>query len=216
MSYQFEFKGLANYQTMIIELINTFTEGPAVGVEIGVREGFTSREIIKNCTINKLYSIDPWIAGYFPDEKHKLDQDHYEALCANANEVLSPYKQSVILRKKAEDAVDDVPNELDFIFIDGDHCSEAVRKDMELWIPKVRAGGLVIGDDWWGRYPDVATEVIRYVNSHDPFIAPFGVGGYDKFGFSQSHCGAPSTPKRPFAINKACSQFNHIWWAIKK
>jgi len=37
---------------------------------------------------------------------------------------------------------------LDFVFIDGDHTFEAVRGDIQLWLPKLRAGGLLIGDDW--------------------------------------------------------------------
>ena len=44
--------------------------------------------------------------------------------------------------------------ELDFVYIDGDHTHEFVKADLETYAPKVRAGGLLAGDDygvegWW-------------------------------------------------------------------
>lgn len=38
-------------------------------------------------------------------------------------------------------------NELDFLFIDGDHSYEGVRKDFEMYSPLVRAGGVVAFHD---------------------------------------------------------------------
>ena len=44
---------------------------------------------------------------------------------------------------------------LDFVFIDGGHEYEFVKEDIEHWLPKVRDGGILAGDDWgsghrWG------------------------------------------------------------------
>ena len=36
-----------------------------------------------------------------------------------------------------------VKEDIDFLFIDGDHSYEGVSRDFELWYPKVRKGGLV-------------------------------------------------------------------------
>jgi predicted O-methyltransferase YrrM len=36
---------------------------------------------------------------------------------------------------------------LDFVFIDADHGYEAVKKDIEAWLPKVKPGGFVSGHD---------------------------------------------------------------------
>lgn len=37
---------------------------------------------------------------------------------------------------------------LDFLFVDGDHSREGVRGDFELWIPKIKKGGLLLVDDY--------------------------------------------------------------------
>lgn len=37
---------------------------------------------------------------------------------------------------------------LDVVWIDADHSYEAVRADIAAWLPKVKAGGVIAGDDW--------------------------------------------------------------------
>lgn len=40
---------------------------------------------------------------------------------------------------------------LDMVFIDGDHSTEAVKRDIALWWPKVKKCGILAGDDYtWG------------------------------------------------------------------
>ena len=36
----------------------------------------------------------------------------------------------------------------DFIFVDGDHSREGVYRDLSLYYPKVRSGGIIAGHDW--------------------------------------------------------------------
>jgi predicted O-methyltransferase YrrM len=36
---------------------------------------------------------------------------------------------------------------IDFLMIDGDHSYEAVKKDIENYLPKMRSGGIIVGDD---------------------------------------------------------------------
>lgn len=44
----------------------------------------------------------------------------------------------------------------DWIYLDADHSYEAIRDDLEAWLPKVKAKGFIAGDDyaveggWWG------------------------------------------------------------------
>ena len=37
---------------------------------------------------------------------------------------------------------------LDFIYIDGVHSRDAVRKDINLYLPKLKKGGIISGDDF--------------------------------------------------------------------
>ena len=39
-------------------------------------------------------------------------------------------------------------NSLDFVYIDANHAYEFVKEDIELWYPKVKSGGYVMGHDY--------------------------------------------------------------------
>jgi len=45
---------------------------------------------------------------------------------------------------------------IDFLYVDADHSYAGVLEDLEAWVPLVRAGGLIAGDDYdHPRYPGV-------------------------------------------------------------
>lgn len=49
---------------------------------------------------------------------------------------------------------------LDFVFIDGDHSYEGVKRDILAWIPKLKIGGILAGDDFSdGDFPGVSAAV---------------------------------------------------------
>ena len=37
---------------------------------------------------------------------------------------------------------------IDFLYVDADHHEDACRRDLDLWVPHVRPGGLIVGDDY--------------------------------------------------------------------
>jgi predicted O-methyltransferase YrrM len=47
---------------------------------------------------------------------------------------------------------------IDFLYVDADHSHGAVLADLAAWVPHVRPGGLIVGDDYdHPRYPGVRT-----------------------------------------------------------
>ena len=54
-----------------------------------------------------------------------------------------------LIRKKSNKAyLDFEDNSIDAIYIDGDHTYRGVIKDIKYWAPKVKPGGLIVGDDY--------------------------------------------------------------------
>ena len=53
---------------------------------------------------------------------------------------------------------------LDAVFIDADHSYEAVKLDIQNWMPKVRKGGILAGHDYNSAWPGV----VRAVNEIFP------------------------------------------------
>jgi predicted O-methyltransferase YrrM len=49
---------------------------------------------------------------------------------------------------------------VDFVFIDGDHRYDYVKKDIESWLPKIKKGGIVSGHDYQEKGVSAAVEEI--------------------------------------------------------
>lgn len=54
---------------------------------------------------------------------------------------------------------------VDMVFIDADHAEDAVRGDIEAWLPRIKHGGLMSLHDYGQRWPDVMRVV-------DELLAP--------------------------------------------
>ncbi len=68
------------------------------------------------------------------------------------------------IKKFSDDAVNDIPKDMDFIYIDGNHDWEYVKSDIENYFKKVRIGGILAGHDI--NIPDVLKAVIEFTNKH--------------------------------------------------
>lgn len=167
------------------------------GVEIGVQIGKFSELILRQSSLSVLYSVDPW--HNFSEEEYSNDaanvsqQKQDENYQLTVNRLSSFGDRSVIIRKTSKDfsyTVED--NELDFIFIDGNHGYEYVKEDLNLWWPKVRAGGLFSGDDYLftpqGETPvkNAVDEFMReknqkfYLTSQEKFPRWYCIKDFDK------------------------------------
>ena len=104
--------------TLVKDIIQKITNG--VFVEIGTHVGDFADFILENSVQSTLYCIDPYTS----------------------------YNDRVIfIRKFSTDAINDIPNEIDFLYIDGNHRYSYVLKDLIGFYPKVKKNGCIVGDD---------------------------------------------------------------------
>lgn len=144
-----------------------------IGVEIGVDTGLNAYNVLCQIPqIKKIYLVDPW-GQYHQDGKTVNTTDAFYKCMKR----LSKFRgKIVVIRKKSEVAADDIPNSLDFVYIDGNHQYEYVKKDTELYYPKVKEGGIIGGDDFYIRYPGVCKAVLEFAEKNDLNLQG---GGYD-------------------------------------
>jgi hypothetical protein len=135
-------------------MIDYFHIEPLTGVEIGVEYGLNAKTMLVHLPLEKLYLIDPY-------------QDD-DVMYREAKNYLARYEDKItFIRKTSEAAIGDIPDALDFVYIDGSHTYEAVKKDIELLYPKVRAGGVIGGHDFWANEIGVCRAVLKFAeNSH--------------------------------------------------
>jgi hypothetical protein len=137
----------------------------SVCAEIGVHLGDFSEKILRVVEPKKLHLIDPWkyetettyktslYGGHKGGDQQNMDR-RYEQVVARFRTQLDQGRV-VFHRAYSSDAAPDFADgELDWVYIDGNHLYEFVKKDLELYGPKVKPGGFITGDDydysgWW-------------------------------------------------------------------
>ena len=91
---------------------------------------------------------------------------------------ISAYSDSItLIEKSSEEASDLIEDDsLDFIFIDGDHSYDAVKRDVNLYYKKVKSGGIFAGHDYnlAKNHVDRAVDEFMMENGLDKSLLNFG------------------------------------------
>ncbi len=144
-----------------------------ITAEIGVGHGHNSYNILANLPVKKHYCIDPYL--YYKD--HALgNQDIQDNNYLEAEKYLKgKFGDKVeFICKKSEDACVLFPdNFFDILYIDGNHWLKYIKKDIDLYYPKIKHGGIIGGHDFCATYSkdignaEVCRAVIDFVDKHD-------------------------------------------------
>lgn len=120
------------------------------GIEIGTYNGWFASDILHHWRGKKLYLIDAWrYLEYWNDEMNAGKDEQKNRMCNTFEKIYQFGSRVVMIRELSEDAVLLFNNHsLDFVYIDADHSYESVKKDIEIWAPKVKPGGVLIGHDY--------------------------------------------------------------------
>jgi len=130
---------------LVKDTISSISNG--IFVEIGSHLGDLSEHILSINDSCLLYCVDPYISyeGY-DDSINNFTGDKLFEIARNR--LKTKYGDRVIfVRKFSKDALNDVPETIDFLYIDGNHAYKYVKEDIELYYPIVKNGGCIIGDD---------------------------------------------------------------------
>jgi hypothetical protein len=101
--------------------------------EIGVQNGFNSKQLFESGWKGKIICVDNWI--------------RQEEL-GIAKELLKDYSAYFMQCDSADAAQYFISENLDGVYIDAGHSYPEVKRDFEAWYPKVRKGGIVSGHDY--------------------------------------------------------------------
>ena len=130
---------------------------PIRGVEIGVLNGNTSHRILAARPLMTHIMIDPWEVpaegssyAMSNDTNSQKSQDAHNGAYEKTMACTAfAGDRAVIIRDYAENVVDKYPDgSFDYIFIDGDHSYDGVKKDIAMWTCKVKKGGWIGGHDY--------------------------------------------------------------------
>ena len=143
------------------------------GLELGVWVGVTTFWLMQNTQLN-MTCVDAWEVQHDNPEydwqynkkpRYKQGQlirleelkpeerwDHHANEKYFRKEAAKWGDRIKIIKGRSLDIVGQIPNNsMDFIFHDSDHSYPFVKNEIEAYMPKLKSGGYVIGDDYnWG------------------------------------------------------------------
>jgi len=126
-----------------------FKDKSIIAVELGTDRAIYAKSILTNLNISKLYLIDPYIEykEYLESENQKT-QNELTKCEKIAKRRLRKYNEKIIWVKTYSDkAISFISDNLDFVYIDGNHKYKYVKSDMENYYKKLKKGGILAGHD---------------------------------------------------------------------
>lgn len=132
-----------------IPLLLRYVEGMTRGVEIGTAYGAMTALILAYMPDKaKLDSIDPFVYDSNGNWKASPEQAR-ESVRRVLEHIEQPDKEGrwVLRQAYSHEAVQGWRSKIDFLLIDGDHTYEAVRQDVDDWLPKLKKYGIMLLHD---------------------------------------------------------------------
>lgn len=160
--------GWFNFQDIYLAMVALADDGARfveIGTFLGKSASFMANEIKASGKVISFETIDTFKGS--PTElegKHKYysEIDVYQRAKNNLKDLPARILvgESVKWSEQYEDA------SLDFVFIDGSHVYEDVKRDIEAWLPKVKPGGYIGGHDFDNN--DVKKAVVEVIGFECP------------------------------------------------
>jgi hypothetical protein len=140
--------------------------------EIGVYGGKNAKFILRACkgVLKEYWGVDKYDTFWSDGENYYryLDKNGWNNLYKHACKYMPFFPQFRILRMESEEAallfskVHFPDGYFDFVYIDANHFYTAVKRDIELWLPLIKKGGVIGGHDYGKpKFPGVDRAVIE-------------------------------------------------------
>ena len=134
--------------------------------------GDFARHILDNVAdIEQYYFVDPWKNLPSWNKPSNRSDRKFEQIRAEAFEKNKMHEAKIReLRMTSKEAAGKLDNEsLDFAYIDGDHTLRGITIDLSVMHPKVKANGLIGGDDF-------TKNIWQHSDNYDPTeVFPYAI-----------------------------------------
>lgn len=150
-------------------------------VEVGTHRGAFALQLLIKWNGKLLNCIDPWenLPEYIEQSGTLYGGETREDDLKHCKKILKPYDDRKLLHRgtSAKTSEKFIDNELDFVYLDGNHEPPYVLQDIQLWWPKVKPGGILAGHDFlchgevnggWGQH--IQPAVLSFFSNHSIYM----------------------------------------------
>jgi len=133
-----------------------FQNKEIIALEIGTLKGENTKSMFKKLNISKIYLIDPYIIYNGLDRVYA-----YRSCKKEAIRRLNKFSDKINwIFKLSSEAIEDIKEKVDFIYIDGNHDYSFVKEDLENYWEILNMGGIMSGHDI--QCEDVSRAVLEF------------------------------------------------------
>lgn len=167
-----------------VEMLKTLPKGGVVA-ELGVLEGWLAAHILETIQPKKLHLVDCWVyqedypeLGWKRSPKtnrpQEVQDDRYQYVLDRFSQQIDS-GQVETHRAFTHEAVKQFSDGyFDWVYIDADHKYEAVLRDLNLYLPKLKSDGFFVGDDYVDvEYIGTVRAVKEFCQLHDFHVEVF-------------------------------------------
>jgi hypothetical protein len=133
------------------DIVRRFIPAGGVGVELGVHKGSFASVLLDRVLPKRLHLVDPW---YLCGDRWDWAEGNPSTIDALVR-VLETFREELISQKVVlhvgydQDVLPTFPDRcLDWAYVDSSHEYEHTKIELDLLRTKVKAGGVIAGDDW--------------------------------------------------------------------
>jgi hypothetical protein len=169
--------------------------------EIGVYAGKLSERLLNDCPgIESYYMVDPWRHLDAWNKPANRKDSTFEEIYAKAmSRTEANAAKRVVLRGTLREVIDELPDGLDFAYLDGDHTLRGITIDLVSIFPKIREGGWIGGDDF-------RPSIWQHGSGYEPtLVFPYAVYFAEAVGVR-----IYGLPYRQFLIEKSATGFEFV------
>jgi hypothetical protein len=138
------------------DVVRGLLVNPTLGAELGAHAGKFTEQLLLAFPRLTMYAIDSWcIRPMYETYDFPTVRSQFDKRTRRFGSRVKTLHMDTL-----EAAAHVADGSLDFVFIDADHSYEAVAADIDAWLPKIKAGGLISGHDYGHpRFPGVKQAV---------------------------------------------------------
>jgi predicted O-methyltransferase YrrM len=144
-------------------------ENRSIMVEIGSYLGESTMIFAKY--FDKVISIDPYVDNYDPNDI-ACSFEPFELVYQQFLKNISEFSNIQHIRKTSDAAYKDIET-IDFVYIDGLHTYDQVKKDISNYMPKIKKDGYIGGHDYHPVWLGVMRAVEESIGMPDKVFADF-------------------------------------------
>lgn len=145
--------------------VDHFEDRPIIFCEVGVYLGENSLNVIQTLNVKKAYLIDMYEehTTNYNETSLLIPQSFQDNAFKNAEKNLKSFENKITwILKYSNDAIEELPDNIDFIYIDANHEYKHVKNDIETYWRKVSENGILAGHDLFGTYNGVINAVHEF------------------------------------------------------